>query len=189
VAALNYKFSYQDSKGNEKSESDATSLFGTVAHLGVKRTIERFSYEVMASFGQLSTSAYKCDEEDKDTEFCSKYANTSVSGDYTAAGVFAEYNVMPPFFFDVEVGGGFLYQKYSFKKLLDERNLDTSFVSACGRVEVSYLVNRWFIGESTEFCARVYQLGGTLSEFENDSLSDLQIPFNMRFSIVAGYRF
>lgn len=80
-------------------------------------------------------------------------------------------------------------QRYLFNKLLDERNLDTSFVSACARAEINYMINNWFIGERNEFCFRVYQVGGSLSDFESDSLSDLQIPFNMKFNLVLGYRF
>lgn len=189
MAVLNYKFSYTDSNGEEKTVSDSTSLTGAVGLLGVKYTEDRFSYEIMTRFGQISSSAVECDEEDENTEFCSRYAGSSSSGQYTAFGVAGSYNVLPPFYFDVELGGGFVYERYTFNKLLDERDLDTSFVSACGRAEISYLINNWFIGERNSFCFRVYQLGGSLPDFENNSLSDLKIPFSMEFSIIAGYRF
>ncbi len=189
VAILNYRFSYQDSNGEKKTESDSTALTGTIMHLGVKRTIERFNYELLTSFGQISTSAIECDREDENTEFCSKYAGSSVSGKYTAAGVYASYSVLPKFYIDVEVGGGLLYQNYEFKKLLDARDLDSTFISGCVKAELSYLIDNWFIGESNEFCAKAYQVSGNLSDYENNSLSDLQIPFNIKISLMAGYRF
>ncbi|MBU2511084.1 caspase family protein [bacterium] len=189
MAVLNYKFSYDDDSGTEQTESGSTALSGTVMHLGVKRTLDQFSYEVTSSFGQLSTSAFNCQDEDKQTEFCTKYANSSTSGRYLGIGVFAVYNVLPKFKVDVEVGGSFMYQRYSFNRLLDAENLNTSSLAACGRLEINYLLNHWFIGGNCDFCMQAYETDGTLNDYSNQSLSDLQIPFNMHVSLIAGYKF
>ncbi|MCG8335951.1 MAG: caspase family protein [Proteobacteria bacterium] len=189
MAILNYKFSYEDSGNAQKSEKDSTSLSGTMLHVGFKNTKEQLNYEVAANFGQLSTSSFECDSEDEETEFCKKYAESSVSGRYNSLGIFASYNILPNYPLDLEAGGGFLYQNYSFKKLLDAENVDSTFISTCARVEISYLFGDWYLGERNEFCVRTYQIDGTLSDFESSSLSDLQIPFNFKINLVAGYKF
>ncbi len=189
MAVLNYKFSYLDNEGETKTETNSTSLTGTQMNLGLKHTKDRLSYELAGSFGQLSASSSECDNEDQNTEFCSEYADSSVSGKYLAAAAFATYNVLPIFNVDVDIGGGFVYQKYSFKKLLDARDLDSAFISACGRTEITYLAGDWFLGGSTDFCMKAFETGGSLNDYENGSLSDLQIPFNMHFSFVAAYKF
>ncbi len=189
MAVLNYKFSYDDDDGEEQTESNSTGLSGTVMHLGIKRTIDQFSYEVTSSFGQLSTSQISCRDEDEQAEFCSEFANSATSGRYVGIGVFAVYNILPKFNVDAEVGGGFMYQQYSFNKLLDAENLNNSSLAACGRLELNYLLSQWFIGGSSDFCILTYQTGGTLNDYSNQSLSNLQIPYNMHISIIAGYKF
>ncbi len=189
MAVLNYRFSYEDSENKDKSEKDSTSLSGTMLNIGLKTTDKRLSYEVSANFGQLSTSSFECDSEDEETEFCKRYAEASVSGRYNSFGIFAGYNLLPHYPLDLEFGGGFLYQNYSFKKLLDAEDLDSTFISTCARIEFSYLFGDWYLGERNDFCVRTYQIDGTLSDFENSSLSDLQIPFNFKINLVASYRF
>jgi caspase domain-containing protein len=189
IAVLNYKFTYIDNAGEEKTESDSTSLTGTVMHFGLKRVKNRVNYELTTSLGQLSASSVECREEDQNTEFCSAYADSSVSGRYVAAGTFATYNVLPIYSVDIDMGGGFVYQKYSFRKLLDARDLDTAFISACVRYEITFLAGEWFLGTNGNFCMKAFETGGTLNDYENGSLSDLQIPLNMHFSAVAAYKF
>lgn len=189
IVGVQYNQSYVASGSGTGSKSVTLPLTGTRLQLDYKKTLDQFSYEGVFSFGQITNSATSCDQPDADAEYCEVFGGSSVNGRYFTSGIYAVYNTVPDIFVDAEFGGGLEFHHYSFDKLLETEGLNSNFIAACGRFALNFHLTEWLLGFSNDFCMTLYETSGSLSNYEDETISNLWIPFSMNFSFNAGKRF
>lgn len=188
-ASLQYKFNYTDLNGKAQTENSNTTLSGALLQVGLGKTTGRMSFQLQVGYGFLDQAATECDEQDKGSYFCSSYAGAPVSGDFSAVAGYVTYNLLPKYKLDIDLGGGFKYQRYTFSKLLYFEDVKTEFLSMCLRADLLYHLSQWYFGGDADFCMRVSPSQGNFEDVENGNLSEIRIPFNMNIGFVAGYVF
>lgn len=189
IVGIEYNQSNAATGNGTGSKKVTLPLTGTRVQLEYKETFERFSYEGVFSFGQMTTTATNCDQPDADAEYCEVFGGSSINGQYFTTGVYAVYNTVPDMFIDAEFGGGLEFHRYTFDKLLETEALDSNLITACGRFALNFHIQAWLLGFSNDMCMTLYETSGSLSNYEDETISNLWIPFSMNFSFYAGKRF
>ncbi|MBU2649073.1 caspase family protein [bacterium] len=196
---LEYNYRRPASAGTLTKVKIAASLEGKGLKAEYRRTNHRGGYGLSMDLGQF-TGIRACASDgsviseigiqncEDDNQF-SNLNGTTLAGHFSHLGVFADYSVLTWQEISVQLGGEVQYQYYLLNRFLEETDLDSSTMGACGKSGVTYRNGKWLARLFVDFCLTTVELGGSLHKVDNTYGNDVRVLTNLSVGLAAGVEF